>query len=171
MSILPSVCPYVHQFVCRSTRMSVCPSGLEGNLIFSAPNRGIISSSFAAYGCCHYFFFTNIIESFMSVCIYSATVFIAILQKSSLNAFLIIGECGGYQRQRPRLWGTGVPQWGQGIRGRWLYRYNRQSYGSWFRYGFIDLKRIGHIIMVELSYRIKTLDCQLMKQFKSLATL
>ncbi len=35
--------------------MSVCPSGLGENVIFSAPNydRGLISSSFATYGCCH----------------------------------------------------------------------------------------------------------------------
>ena len=35
--------------------MSVCQPRLEGNVIFSAPNldRGLISSSFATYRCCH----------------------------------------------------------------------------------------------------------------------
>ncbi len=35
--------------------MYVCSSGLGGNIIFSAPNkdRGLISSSFTTYGCCH----------------------------------------------------------------------------------------------------------------------
>ncbi len=41
-----SVHPYVHMSVCL---------GLGGNVLFSAPNqdRGLISSSFATYGCCH----------------------------------------------------------------------------------------------------------------------
>ncbi len=51
----PSVCPSVRLSVRMSVRMSVCLSGLGGNVIFSAPNhdRGLISSSFATYGCCH----------------------------------------------------------------------------------------------------------------------
>ena len=38
-----------------SIRMSVCPSGLGENVFFSAANQdnGLISSSFATYGCFH----------------------------------------------------------------------------------------------------------------------
>ncbi len=48
MSIHPSVCP------------TVGPSGLGGNVIFSAPDsdRGLIFSSFATYGC-HPCYFLN----------------------------------------------------------------------------------------------------------------
>ena len=40
-----------------SVRLSVCPSGLGGNVIFSVP--GLVSSSFATYGCCHPCLFLN----------------------------------------------------------------------------------------------------------------
>ncbi len=38
-----------------SVRVSVCQPRLGGNVILSEPNldRGLISSSFATYGCCH----------------------------------------------------------------------------------------------------------------------
>ncbi len=44
-----------------SVRMSLRQPRLGGSVIFSAPNldRGLISSSFATYGCCHRCFNNN----------------------------------------------------------------------------------------------------------------
>ena len=45
---------------------SVCPSGLGGNIFSSVPNkdRGLISSSFATYGCCHPCLFLECVAQF-----------------------------------------------------------------------------------------------------------
>ncbi len=57
--ILLSVHMSVRPYVCQSVCLPVWPPGLGRNVIFSVPNydNGLISSSYATYGCYHPCFF------------------------------------------------------------------------------------------------------------------